>query len=785
MSQLESGDGLHKTACILCSVNCGIEVGVDEGRLVKIRGDRDHPVSHGYLCQKAARLDYYQNHADRLDRPLRRRADGTFEAITWDQAIGEIAARLVELRDTHSGRSLAYYGGGGQGNHLGGVYAAALRSAMGTRYYYSALAQEKTGDFWVNGKLFGRQTCHITDDVDNAQYVIFLGTNPWQSHGFPRARAVLQEIAKDPARTMVVIDPRRTETAELADIHLQLLPGTDAFLLAAILGTIVQEGLEDREFLATRTDGFDRVADVLRGVPVERYAEIAGVEVDQVRKVARGLAAASSATIRADLGIQQSLNSTLNSYLEKLLFLLTGNLGKPGSNNFHTFLLPLIGHSAETGEGRDVWTTVKSGIGEISKLFPPNDLPAEIDSDHPQRVRGLVVDSSNPISSGADTQAYRQAFEKLDLLVVIDVAMTETAAMADYVLPASSQFEKWEATFFSFGFPTNSFHLRKPILEPRPGTLAEHEIYRRLVMAMGAVPRSFPWLKRIARLDRRWPRLRLFPLALKTFLKRRPELAPYSSIILAETLGEALPEGAKVAAPIWAACQMYVARHADAVRRAGIEDQGAGLAEAMFDRILHSPSGTLISTHVHEDNWNFIRRKGRKIGLDIPELLGELAELQSKDEAREAVGKEFPFVLVAGERRSYNANTIYRDPDWRKKDRDGALRMHPDDARRLGVQDGQTVVCRTERAEITVQVETSDANRAGSVTLPHGYGLEYPDDDGQERKSTGPQINLLTAADHCDPITKTPYHKYVPVSILVPSREAERAASVDSAPAAG
>ena len=146
----------EKTACILCSQNCGIEVQLDGRHLVRFRGDRAHPASQGYTCEKALRLDYYQNARDRLTSPLRRRADGTFEPISWDTAITEVAARLAQVRDTHGGETIFYYGGGGQGNHLGGTYARATRAALGSIYTSNALAQEKTGEFWVDGQLFGR-----------------------------------------------------------------------------------------------------------------------------------------------------------------------------------------------------------------------------------------------------------------------------------------------------------------------------------------------------------------------------------------------------------------------------------------------------------------------------------------------------------------------------------------------------------------------------------------------------------------------------------------------------
>jgi anaerobic selenocysteine-containing dehydrogenase len=734
-----------------------------DGHLSRIRGDARHPLSAGYLCQKAARLDHYQNHADRLSTPLRRRPDGTHEPVSWETAVREIAEQLATIREAHGGRALAYYGGGGQGNHLGGVYGRGLVEAMATRYHYSALAQEKTGDFWVNGRLFGRQTCHVAEAVEEAEVVVLIGTNPWQAHGIRNARETLRAIAADPARTLVVIDPNRTESAAMADIHLKVRPGTDAFLLAAMLSVMVREGLQDAAFLEAHARGFEVVRAALLEVPVERFAHRAGVPLGDVLRVARLVATARSATVRVDLGLQQSPHSTLNSYLEKLLFLVPGHFAKPGCNALHTFLVPLIGHSDPPGASSRSWSTVVTGMPEIGKLFPPNVLPAEIDSDHPGRLRGLVVDSANPALSGADTQAYRKALARLELLVVIDVAFTETARLAHYVLPASSQLEKWEMTFFNLEFPTQAVHLRRPVLPPRAGTLPEPEIYRRLLVAMGELPAGgYPLLRALARIDRRWPRLRLLPAAVAATLRARPRLRRYAAFLLLDTLGRTLPRGAAAAAPLWAAAHAYVRNHADAVRRTGLAGEGAELGEALFARILDSPSGALLSAHRHEDCWSFVRHSDGRVHLEVPEMLDALRALDGEPESADAT--EFPLVLIAGERRSYNANQIYRDPAWRKTDPDGALRVHPDDARRLGLEDGGLAVCESARGRITVRVKSDDAVQPGVVTLPHGYGQDYPDANG-ERRVVGPIVNELTDAGHRDPITATPYHKHVRVRV--------------------
>ena len=750
---------LQPTACILCSENCGLEVAVEGRQITKIRGDKAHPHSHGYVCNKASRLNSYQNHADRLTQPLRRREDGSFEAVSWDVAIAGIAAELTRIKDQHSGKAIAFYGGGGQGNHLPGVYASSVRAALETPFVYSALAQEKTGDFWVNGRLFGKQTCHVVPDVENAEFALFLGTNPWQSHGFPRARATLKALKADPDRTMVVVDPRVTGTAKMADIHLQVRPGHDADLVAAILGVIVQDDLVDKAFIAEHCRDAEPVLTTFAGYDVAKGCARAGLDEAVVRDVAHRLAGAKSATIRADLGIQQSRNSTLNSYLEKLLFLLTGNLGKRGGNNFHSFLLPLIGHSRDPGDGVEL--SAITAMRPISKLYPPNILPAEIDTDDPRRIRAVIVDSANPVRSGADTQAYVEAFSKLELLVAVDVALSETAALAHWVLPASSQFEKPEATFFNLSFPANHFHLRRPVMAPTDGTLPEPEIYRRLAVALGAIPARFPVLERVAAQHWKRPGLKLLPAALKATLAAKPKLASQLPLVLYATLGKAMPENVRSSAVLWGAAQLYAVKHEAAVRRAGIKDGPGGLGESLFRAIVDGDRGVILSEHRYEDTWSFMRTPDRKVRLAIAELLNEVNGLAN---AKDDVDPDFPFVLQAGERRAWNANTIFRDPTWRPKDPDGALRIHPDDAARLGVEDGGKVAVKTRKGAVVATAQLTDQLLPGLITLPHGYGLQHPDEAGN-RVQTGASINDLTDAAWADPLTKTPFHKNVPAQI--------------------
>ncbi|MCG7596479.1 molybdopterin-dependent oxidoreductase [Mycobacterium sp. PSTR-4-N] len=731
------------TACILCECNCGIVVQVEDRKLARIRGDKNHPASQGYTCNKALRLDHYQNQRNRLTSPMRRRPDGSYEEIDWDTAISEIAAGFAAIADTHGGDKILYYGGGGQGNHLGGAYSGAFLKALGSYHRSNALAQEKTGEHWVDAHFYGG---HTRGEFEHAEVSVFVGKNPWMSQSFPRARVVLNEIAKDPARSMIVIDPVVTDTAKMADFHLRVRPGTDAWCLAALAAVLVQEDLCDDTFLAEHVGGADEVRAVLAQVPVADYAERCGVAEQLLRDAARRIARAASVAVFEDLGVQQSVNSTLCSYLNKLLWILTGNFAKPGSQHLHSSFAPLF---RPGGVGR----TPVTGAPIIGGLMPSNVVADEILTDHPDRFRGLIVESSNPAHSIADSSAVRAAFDSLELLVVIDVAMTETARLAHYVLPAASQFEKAEATFFNLEFPRNTFHLRHRLMEPLEGTLPEPEIWARLTRALGVVDEAELVPLRAAAEQG----LDAFAAAFLTAVGANPGLAKVLPFVLYETLGATLPEGLAGAAALWGLAQKTAMTYPEAVRRAGHAD-----GNALFEAILDGRSGITFTVHEYEDDFALITHPDRRIAIAIPEMLAEVQKLAEEPAA--LTSPEFPIVLSAGERRAFTANDILRDPSWRIRDAQGALRVSPADAAALGLADGGRARISTAAGTADAVVEISDAMLPGHASLPNGFGVDFVDADGRTIVP-GVAPNALTSSGWQDAYAGTPWHKHVPARI--------------------
>jgi anaerobic selenocysteine-containing dehydrogenase len=284
--------------------------------------------------------------------------------------------------------------------------------------------------------------------------------------------------------------------------------------------------------------------------------------------------------------------------------------------------------------------------------------------------------------------------------------------------------------------------------------LPEPEIYTRLLEAMGAMPRKFPVLSAVARSEPDLTGHLGYMTALGLTLSRNKRWVPYGASIMYRTLGKSLRDAA--AAPLLPIAMAYAKEHAVAVRRAGHKGSLLMLGANLFRAIIRDESGTVISRHEHFEMWSLLKTPDQRVHLHVPEMIEAIHALSRE----EAVAGGFPFILMAGERRSYNANQIFRDPAWRKVDKHGALRMHPDDANALSLANGDIAQCTTERGMLEVTVEIDDALRRGVVTLPHGYGVSF-----QSSKPIGPPVNRLTSISHCEPFSRTPFHKYVPATI--------------------
>jgi anaerobic selenocysteine-containing dehydrogenase len=746
--ETNTGDGWKTTGCVLCAQNCGLEVLIENGRLIRSRPDKSNPRSEGYICRKGSNIAHFQHHAQRLTRPLKQ-VNGTFEPISWDRAIDEIADKLQNTITEHGPRSLAFVGGGGQGSHFSAAFAVRLLRALGSNYHYSALAQELTGKFWVMGRCLGRQYVHTEPDVARTEMLVALGWNPWMSHQIPQARRHVTRIQKDPDKLLVVIDPRRTATAERADIHLAIRPGTDALLLKAVLATILSGGWYDEAYVAAHVTGFDQIRSWFEDFDVSAALRACELDSGAVHELCR-MMATRKWSMHSDLGVLMNRHSTMASYLELILLAVCGRIGVPGGNVIPGHVMPLGSHSDE----RDArtWRTLASDYPAIMGVFPPNVLPEEISSGHPERVRAVLISDSNPLRSYADTTAYEDAFSRLDLLVTTELAMTETAAVSDYVLPARSPYEAWDGTFFSWTYPEVYFQMRRPVVEPEGEALETSEVYVRLADRLGLVPAIPESLVEAAHGDRL-----LFGTKLLEYAAQEPRAQAMMPFVLARTLGVAL--GSASLAALWGLLSGAPKSFRTNAVRAGFQPlptQG----DELFQSILDHPEGIWVGRCSEEDNLSSLRTEDGRVNVMIEELADTVIGLDASSEAAAlASNPEYPLVLVAGFRNDLNANTLMRNPEWNEGRRGCTVQIHPKDADSLGIIDGAVVVVSTEAGEVEVEAEVTAVAHRGQVAIPHGFGLDYGGG------TDGVNVNRLTPGRHRDPIAGTPLHKHVPCRV--------------------
>jgi anaerobic selenocysteine-containing dehydrogenase len=717
----------QSTACLVCGTNCGLELQVKDNRIAKVRGDKRNPFSQGYTCSKGLTVGKLVDHKQRVTTPLKRMPDGGYAPIAWPQAVSEIAAKLGDITKRHGPEAVALLGGGGQANHLDFVYAVGFLHLLGSRRHFHVLAQEFTQKYLVNGLVFGSEGIDYEENWHRSEVILVMGSNPWMSHGFQRARLVIREIAENPDRTLIVVDPRRHETAEKADTYLQIRPGTDLYFLLALLNVIVQEGLVDDAFVAEHAHGWEEAKFIGGLVTPADAAKLCDLKEDDIRAVARRFATAKSASIRTHLGICHGKHMVENCYLVTLLHVVTGNMCTADGAHFPVTLFTGAGVFREDRPSEKPRTRV-AGVPSIRGFFPPNALPEEILNAGEERVRALIVEACNPICSYADARKMTEAFEQLDLLVVIDPAMTEAARLAHYVLPVPIGYEKWEAASFPKGHPEVYFHLRPPVLQAPPETRQECIIFYELAKAMGLDYRSFP---------------------------------AFAALEGAIEAGDPAP----VLTLIRGLCVMFAMTRQQELLEAGTISAGGNAADEVFQQLLDHPEGVLLCKVDPARNWEQVRTADNKAVLNPPAILDMFRALAIPADTDFRRNRDYPFVLQTGERNDYNANTVHRDPAWRKKQRESYVRMHETLAAELGVANGETVRLVTEYGEALVPALVTDDIYPGNLSMPHGYGLLWENAATGRLEPVGTNVQELIGAQHRDARTGIPLHKYIPATV--------------------
>lgn len=738
----------HKTGCVLCAQNCGLEILVEDNKMTEVRPDKSNPRSRGYACRKGLNVIHHQYPKDRITQPLKRVGE-TFEPISWDRAIDEITAKMKDVVDTHGPRSLAYMGASAQGGHCEGAFGLTLLRGMGSRYFYSSGAQEFSSSWWLYGRMLGKQYNLPLPDENHTEMLVGWGWNGIESHQMPRAPLVLREFSKDPDRTLVIVDPRKSKTARIADIHLAVRPGTDALLMKAMITMIIENKWENAEYINAHVAGWETIRPWFENFDAKAALKVCELDYDPVLELCR-LMSVKKWCFHPDLGIYMGRNSVMNSYMMMILGAVCGVFCMSGGNVVPGMVVPLGTHAEE----RDpkTWRTLATNMPPAcAGSFPPSVMPEEILSDHPERLRVVYVSACNPLRAYPDTTAYEKSFSTLDLLVVNDIVMSETARLAHYVLPCRTYYESWDTTFFPITFPKVFFQFRRPIVTPPDQCLEASQIFTRMAGKLGLIPEIPDSVYEAAKQDRF-----TFGGKLMEWAGSDPKAFKAMPFVLAKTIGREWDSAAL--AGLWGILMTAPKTFQKNAVRAGFEP-GFDLGDRLFQTLLDTPEGIWIGEADPDENFNALKTPSGKVEVFVPELEQDAVNLTARNEADDlTLPEEFPFILNAGRHRRYNINTLIRGQEWNKGKRACTVAMNPEDAGNMGITDGQDVKVTTGAGSGVGELEVSDNIRKGTIMIPHGFGLIYGD------TVYGLNVNELTKNTNRD-LLGTPMHRYVPCRV--------------------
>jgi anaerobic selenocysteine-containing dehydrogenase len=713
--------------CTLCEAHCGIRVETEGPQVLRITGDPDDHRSRGYICPKSQALKDLYEDPDRLRAPVRRTADGWVE-MEWDEAIAFASAGLRRAAERHGRHAVANFLGN-PGAHSWSLFSfLALRIALSSRNNYSVSSADQVPQHAVATEMFGNPVALPIPDIDRTDHLLVIGANPAVSNGSvlsaPGVRDRLRAIGERGGR-VVVVDPRRTETARLAAEHLQVRPGSDPFLLLAMLHVLFAEDLADPGRLAAFSDGLDELRALAAHWPPERAADLVGIDAGTIARTAREFAGARTAAAYGRVGVCHQTTGSLTHWLITVLNAVTGNLDRVGGAMFTTPILdaqPLFRLLNRIGVGGRLQRTRRqrvSGLPDVLGEFPVAGLADEILTPGADQVRALVIYAGNPVLSAPGGRRLDEALEDLDFMVAVDSFVTETTRHADVILPAVSPLERDDLDLLISAFSSRN-HVRysRAAVPPRDGGREDWQILDDLTRGVGR-----------GRYGR--------PLALVTGLLGRVGLAGPATIAqLAVLTG---PYGVLRRGP----------RKGLTVGRIRRQEHGIdlGALQPRLPGALTTPDG--------------------RVALAPPALLAEAARLEEEAAGRSRAGEDgFDLTLIG--RRSTRSNNSWLHNSARLMkgpDRCTAI-LHPDDAAARGLQDGDRVRVTSRVGAIEVPLQVSDELRPGVVSVPHGFGHDRPGVGWSvARRTPGASVNDITDPAVVDAFSGTAAFNAVPVRV--------------------
>ncbi|MCT9143119.1 molybdopterin oxidoreductase family protein [Streptomyces violarus] len=726
--------------CPLCEATCGLTLTIEGTRVTRARGDRDDVFSEGFICPKGASFGAVDSDPDRLRTPLVRR-DGELREATWEEAFDAVAAGIRPVVERYGPNSVGVVLGNPNVHTMAGaLYPTVLLAGLGTRSVFTASTVDQMPKHVSSGLLYGDANAIPVPDLDHTDHLLLIGANPLESNGslctapdFPGKLKAL----KARGGTLVVIDPRRTRTAKLADRHIAVRPGTDALLLAAMAQVLYSEGLVEP---TPHVQGVEELADVLREFTPEAVAPACDVDAGLIRTLARELAAAPTAAVYGRIGSCTVPHGTLASWLVDVLNILTGNLDRPGGALFPQAATDKTPRPAGPGRGFALgrWHSRVSRHPEAKGELPLSALAEEIDTatEEGEPVRALLAVAANPVLSAPDGDRLDKALDSLDFMVSVDPYLNETSRHAHVVLPPPPPSQ---SPHHDFAFNTlavrNQVRYTRPAIPLEPGRMAETEILARLILAVTGMHGA--------------------------------DATAVDVMVIDQTLGKAVKEPRS---PVHGRDPRELAdglhgdtgpeRRLDMMLRLGPYGDGFGARPdgLTLEKLLAHPHGIDLGPLRSRLPQPLKTLSGQvellpgPIAADLPRLRAALAQ------------RPEGLVLVGRRHLRSNNSWMHNVPALTGGSNRCTLHIHPEDAERLGVVEGAPVRVKGAGGEVTAPAEVTDAVRRGVVSLPHGWGHDRPG-TRLSHASTDPGVNVNQLLDGrlLDPLSGNAVLNGVPV----------------------
>ena len=747
-------DSAHRTVfrtCPLCEATCGLEITVNpQEQVVRIRGDQKDVFSHGFICPKGSTLKQLHEDPDRLRQPLVKR-NGVHVAVSWDEAWQEVERGFMGVIERHGRGALSAYLGNPNAHNLGPqLYSGAMLKSMGSRNIFSASSVDQMPMHVAGGFMFGTAQSIPVPDIDHTDYLLMLGANPYASNGSlctaPDYPGRLQAIRARGGK-VVVVDPRRTKTAEESDEWVSIRPGTDGLFMSALLHVMFAENIAKVEpRIASISNGLDDVRAAVAPYSPLAVAEMTGVPADVITRIAREMCAAPTSAVYGRIGVNTVSFGTLNAWLVNVLNIVTGNFDKRGGAMITT---PLAGSATTRGTaGKGKGFATGRGHSRVSKKpevlgeYPVAVMAEEIMTPGENQIRGAITVGGNPIMSTPHSAQLDAAFADLEFMVSVDIYLNETTRHADVILPSPSALEK---NHFDVGLYTyavrNVGNYSEPVLQKDPSQPDEWEI----ILKLGGILQGLGATCDVSVLDDN------MVSAMVTSAVANSS-SPISGRDADEIISELSKDGRRGTARILD-FMLHTGPYGAAF---GANPNGLSL-----DVMLANPHG--VDMGPLEPRFpEALRTPTGKIEIAPQPLLDDMKRLH----ALLTSPSQHDMVLVGRRELKSNNSWMHNINVLTKGSLSCTAHVHPDDAQRFGITDGATIRISSRVGEIEIPAEVTDAVRPGVVSVPHGWGHGVPGTQmAVAAAKAGVNSNILTDDKEIDPLSGNAVLNAIPVTL--------------------